>query len=540
MKNKKAFTLIELLAVIIIISLLIAIAVPASISINKKIKQKLLNTKLDLATQHAKIWAFDFPECFTSSKSCHILEYGEVTANTMTVRITIGNLAEAEYFEYDDKEKTKILNPVDNSDLKQQKVTIVYDLKNKTVETSLFDPKNTAYNLSFNGNGATSGSMDSIKCDYNIACQIPNNEYQKENYTFDGWSETPTGEGAKYSNNDNITILSNMTLYAQWIELDRIAPTITMTPNKTLLPGTNVYPTSVAIKITAKDDSGIKNIKYCTSTNSSCVPNTTIVNDANITLMGKTGSIINNTVCVTATDNAENSSSSPTCNIYYVDAEKPKFSWINSSTWSNTTSTILGTATDNIGVRKLEWSKDNVNWTNISNIPETGPFSPSYSINYVTSNYNNYFRSTDASGLLSNSTLVLARIDTAPPLPIVMDIQDSVVNGTNIKTIECSNNEYLADGTINPNYNKYANNVCTVYTKSNAPWEIYWWWDDDYVSGTGTSHVEYITYNGSCSSNYYDGGDLSCMDARSNNTIYMYTVDYAGNKAIYYLKLTIK
>lgn len=537
-QNKKAFTLVELLAVIIVISLLIVIAVPASISINKKIKQRLLNTKLDLATQHAKIWAYDFPECFTSSKSCLILEYVEETEKTMTVRITIGELARAGYFEYDDKQKVKILNPVDNSDLSQQKVTIVYNLKNKTVETSLFDPKNTIYTLSFNGNGATSGSMDSIKCNYNDSCQIPSNKYQKNDHIFAGWSKTVNGE-VQYSDNDNITILFNMTLYAQWIELDRVGPTITMTPNKTLLPGTNVYPTSVGIKISATDVSGVNNIKYCTSTNSSCVPNITIANGASITLMGKTGSEINNTVCVTATDKAEpENTSEPTCLIYYVDNEKPKFSSINSDTWSNTTSTISCTATDNIGVRKLEWSRDNVNWTNISNIAATGPFLPSYSINYVTSNYINYFRSTDASGLVTNSE-VFAKIDTAPPIPIVIDIKYSITNGNNIKNIECSNNEYLADGTINPNYNKYANNLCTIYTNSNDPWEIYWWWSDDYVSSTGASFVSHVTYNGACSSNYYKGGYLECMDAHSNNTINMYTVDYAGNKAIYYLKLTI-
>ena len=42
MRNKNGFTLVELLAVIVILSLLIAIAVPSSITIGNKIKEKLL------------------------------------------------------------------------------------------------------------------------------------------------------------------------------------------------------------------------------------------------------------------------------------------------------------------------------------------------------------------------------------------------------------------------------------------------------------------------------------------------------------------
>jgi len=48
MKNNKGFTLIELLAVIILLSVVVTIAVPSISGISKKVKEIMLDTKLDL------------------------------------------------------------------------------------------------------------------------------------------------------------------------------------------------------------------------------------------------------------------------------------------------------------------------------------------------------------------------------------------------------------------------------------------------------------------------------------------------------------
>ena len=54
--RKKAFTLVELLIVIALIWLLIGIGIPGVMKISKKMKQKSLNTKIDLVEHVAILW----------------------------------------------------------------------------------------------------------------------------------------------------------------------------------------------------------------------------------------------------------------------------------------------------------------------------------------------------------------------------------------------------------------------------------------------------------------------------------------------------
>ncbi|MDD2504716.1 MAG: prepilin-type N-terminal cleavage/methylation domain-containing protein, partial [Bacilli bacterium] len=177
----KGFTIVELLTVIIIITLLLAIAVPSSIAISNRIKEKQLAEKYELAKQGAILWADQHQHCFTPSKSCSFLDYIASNLSMMSVKISIGKLAEDGFFAYDDKDKKTIENPVDKSDISAEKITVVFDLDTKTATSSLIE-QNVNYTLAFNGNGANSGTMSSISCTENKNCRIPTNSYKKSGF----------------------------------------------------------------------------------------------------------------------------------------------------------------------------------------------------------------------------------------------------------------------------------------------------------------------------------------------------------------------
>lgn len=83
------------------------------------------------------------------------------------------------------------------------------------------------YTISFDGNGADSGSMDNYKGVVNGNCDLPYNHFSKDGYMFVGWNTDRDGDGNAYSNCQTIVpntfaADANITLYAQWVECIRV------------------------------------------------------------------------------------------------------------------------------------------------------------------------------------------------------------------------------------------------------------------------------------------------------------------------------
>lgn len=78
------------------------------------------------------------------------------------------------------------------------------------------------YTVSFNGNGADSGSMNSIKATYDKSFNLPDNgfKFKKHGYKFKGWARSKNGKLAytnkKRTKNINHERNGKTTLYAQW------------------------------------------------------------------------------------------------------------------------------------------------------------------------------------------------------------------------------------------------------------------------------------------------------------------------------------
>lgn len=133
MKNKKGFTLVELLVVIALLGLLITISIPIGLKVSKQIKEKMLETKIETIEKGAIVWGQNNKRLL--NQSCTINE----TVYNKCLRTTIDNLLTENVFKEDEKRdingdgtKEKVLiNPVTNEPLNNCNVNIY--IKNKRV-----------------------------------------------------------------------------------------------------------------------------------------------------------------------------------------------------------------------------------------------------------------------------------------------------------------------------------------------------------------------------------------------------------------------
>ena len=145
MKRKNGFTLVEILVTISLLSLIMIIVVPSVISINKKVKNKLYNTKVSQAEKATLLWAQDNRNCLSSddascmlskNKGCKTLENDE---NKIECTITMGELAANNLIKYDDEAKEEIYSPIDNASMNDVEISFVYNLKTKLISINPSD-----------------------------------------------------------------------------------------------------------------------------------------------------------------------------------------------------------------------------------------------------------------------------------------------------------------------------------------------------------------------------------------------------------------
>lgn len=77
------------------------------------------------------------------------------------------------------------------------------------------------YKVSFDGNGATSGTMKDMTCAYANTYSLRTNKFSRKGYDFTGWNTKANGSGKAYVDEDEIKNLNSnagavVTLYAQW------------------------------------------------------------------------------------------------------------------------------------------------------------------------------------------------------------------------------------------------------------------------------------------------------------------------------------
>ena len=105
---------------------------------------------------------------------------------------------------------------LENNGVKVTKDTVMQSVYGETVYAHW---NANSYNIRFDGNKASSGSMDAEYILYDETKPLTANAYKKTGYTFAGWNTKADGSGKTYHDEDNVlNLVTNgvITLYAQW------------------------------------------------------------------------------------------------------------------------------------------------------------------------------------------------------------------------------------------------------------------------------------------------------------------------------------
>ena len=139
MKNKKGFTLVELLAVIVLISLIMVIVVPQVQKIAYQSKVKLCKSKIELAEEALNLWAQDNYRCFSREDGCNMLYNCDTVVDAINDAIICSvkfkDLAKNNLVNYDQKvnDVDTIINPINNTSLNDIEFRIRYDKNSKAI-----------------------------------------------------------------------------------------------------------------------------------------------------------------------------------------------------------------------------------------------------------------------------------------------------------------------------------------------------------------------------------------------------------------------
>lgn len=121
--NKKGFTFIELLAVIILIGIVIGIAIPSIRYADKKFHEKAYNTKVNLIKQAAEEYGDDYKEIILYSTGAENYTVGGNTYHSTT--ITVEDLLNNGYITKDNGLKNDdILDPRNDKSMLDVTITI--------------------------------------------------------------------------------------------------------------------------------------------------------------------------------------------------------------------------------------------------------------------------------------------------------------------------------------------------------------------------------------------------------------------------------
>ncbi len=193
MKNKKGFTLTEILLVIVIIGIILSIAIPTAILISKSIKERSYDSKMDSIIVAAELYGKNNKDVFGESE---------------VIQISVETLLANGYVDEDEAcERTFgcVLDPRDDSIMNDDPITIKIK---KLVVQAFVGPMEVTLSLNFNANGATSIGAEAVGCNTlnGSTCIVTAPTITRDGYTILGWSKSSSATTSSYDVSSNIEI----------------------------------------------------------------------------------------------------------------------------------------------------------------------------------------------------------------------------------------------------------------------------------------------------------------------------------------------
>ncbi len=352
MKREKGFTLVELLAVIVILGLLAAIVIPAYNTIKKKAATEMYNNKVEMIKAAAYKYGND--------------NVNDVAANpTDYINIPIATFITTGYLASDSKTENILINPLTNEAISET-ITIIYVDNKITVNLGALNE----FALIINLNGGISNVYNTT-----LVFSMEENETMeiisptKARYNFTGWNYNGTSGNFDAVTNIFTMGTGNVVLEATWELSDNLLPKMVLN-----IENGTVYSKTKEATITLEDegDSRLKGGTYkilykWSMTEPACSEMTDYVDIwvdvngvsevKNITISEGTGPgnlyVCNDSIIY---DNANNSLVNNIENInMYLDNEPPTCQ-INPPPLASFNSTITMIASDNVELASEAYS----------------------------------------------------------------------------------------------------------------------------------------------------------------------------------------
>lgn len=130
-ENRKGFTLVEILAVIVILAILIAVAVPSVLTLSSKMKGNMYCSKIETVEKAAQVYGQENSDTLYNKVSsvCSVVESDKsVTTVKQCLTVQVSELLAKGYLNkeenYNTKVKDEFYDPRDSTSMKTDKVYV--------------------------------------------------------------------------------------------------------------------------------------------------------------------------------------------------------------------------------------------------------------------------------------------------------------------------------------------------------------------------------------------------------------------------------